>query len=221
VRIATLNPEFMLEAQRNDRFRTALNKMTHCVIDGSGLLGMLTLLRKRLSIASKLEMYHGSDLVEDLFQEFKEGQRSFYLLGGPEGMASDAAASLRARFPNFSIVGAESGGVISLEKPVERELLERVNSAHPDILLIGFGAPKQELWMAAAGDQLKVPVAIGVGGSFGFYTVKRRAPRLVRKLHFEWLWRAATEPGHAKRAFRAVVLFPIFALLSARKETAR
>jgi N-acetylglucosaminyldiphosphoundecaprenol N-acetyl-beta-D-mannosaminyltransferase len=214
IRVATLNPEFMLEARHNEPFREAIGKMTHCVIDGSGLLGVLRLFRKKLGIASSLELYHGADLAEDLFQEFKDGERSFFLLGGPDGLAEDTAASLRGRYPHIAIAGAESGGFIDADNPVKSDLLERVNAADPDILLIGFGAPKQELWMIGAGEALKAPVAIGLGGTFGFYTNKKRAPLAFRRLHMEWLWRSITEVGHFRRAWRAVVVFPWVSLLA-------
>jgi N-acetylglucosaminyldiphosphoundecaprenol N-acetyl-beta-D-mannosaminyltransferase len=216
VRVATLNPEFLLEAQHNPAFRTALNAMTHCTVDGSGLYGFLKLFRRRLNL-KHIELYHGADLAEDLFCHYYNGAKSFYLLGGPECLAEDATAALRTRYPDIKIVGAEDGGMIDLNHPVEEALLERVNKAKPDILLVGFGAPKQERWITEAGEKLAVPTAIGVGGTFGFYTDKRRAPNLVRSLHFEWLWRVCTERGHAKRAFRAVVIFPLTALSWALK----
>ncbi len=59
-----------------------------------------------------------------------------------------------------------------------------------------------------AARELEVPVMIGVGGTLGFYTHKKRAPQLLQALRLEWLWRALTEKGHAGRAFQAAVVFP-------------
>ncbi|HSI21339.1 MAG TPA: WecB/TagA/CpsF family glycosyltransferase, partial [Verrucomicrobiae bacterium] len=75
---------------------------------------------------------------------------------------------------------------------------------------------KQELWIDAARD-LPISTMVGIGGTFGFYTTKKRAPKLFRALHLEWLFRALTEPGHAKRAWRAVVVFSCVALMSLTK----
>lgn len=210
VRVATVGPEFMLEARHNERFRDALGRMTHCTIDGGGLLGLLRFGQRKLRITRPLEIYHGADLAEDLFRRYHDGSKRFFLVGGPPELAHDAAASLAARYPGIQIVGATDGGPINLDDPVDNNLMRQILAAKPDILLVGFGAPKQELWIDAA-RTLPIQVMIGVGGTFGFYTIKKRAPVWLRQLHLEWLFRSVTEAGHARRAFRAVIVFPIVA----------
>ncbi|MEZ0286499.1 MAG: WecB/TagA/CpsF family glycosyltransferase, partial [Candidatus Paceibacterota bacterium] len=177
VRVATLNPEFMLEARSNGPFREALHRMTHCTVDGTGLYWFLSRFRNRLGIGATIEHYQGADLVEDLFSTYQNGEKSFFFLGGPEGQARDAAASVRNRFPAIRIVGAESGGTISPSNPFTEAHKSLLESTNPDILLVGFGAPKQELWIDAARD-LPISTMVGIGGTFGFYTTKKRAPKL-------------------------------------------
>jgi len=209
VRIATLNPEIILEARKNPRYRQALEGMEVCSVDGFGLFFMLTVwqrLHRRLIIGR----YPGADLVEAIFQSDK----SVFLLGGQPGMglATDAAAALKTRYPNLRIVGAEGGGTIDRNNPqVDPELAARIREAKPDVLLVGFGAPRQELWISAARD-LPVPVMVGVGGTFGFYLQKKRAPQLMRSLGLEWLYRGFSESGHWGRIWRAVVVFSLYAL---------
>lgn len=209
VRIATVNPEFILEAQSNQFFRQALAQMSHCVIDGAGLFMMLKLWRRVHKTAFKTtwQRYPGADLVSDLIALYQNGQKSFYLLGGPPGLASEAATSLQERYPHLKISGSSDGGVINKQNPqVAPETLNNITEAQTDILLVGFGAPKQELWIQAARNSA-IPVMIGVGGTFGFFGQKKRAPLWLRKLNLEWLFRVLVEPGHWRRAWRAVVVF--------------
>ncbi len=213
VRIATPNPEFMLEASQNSAFRRALASMTHCSLDGSGLYFMLLFWRMFKPSQPSFEHYHGSDLVTDLFERYSDGSRRFFFLGNGQ-IVAQAAAALRQHYPQIQIVGTGDAGPVATHTVViEPELLTTLKEARPDILLVGLGAPKQELWIEAAAQELSIPVMAGVGGSLHFYTDRRRAPGLVRTLHLEWLWRAVTEPGHWRRAWRAVIVFPFQALL--------
>jgi UDP-N-acetyl-D-mannosaminuronic acid transferase (WecB/TagA/CpsF family) len=126
VRCATLNPEFMVEAGRNTAFRNALAAMTHCTIDGSGLLFFLRLWRtlygrripesRRADWSAALHRYPGADLVEDLLSRYAQGERSFFFLGGEPGgegtpgQAEQAATALQRRYPRLRLVGTASGG---------------------------------------------------------------------------------------------------------------
>ena len=209
VRIATINPEFMLEAERNPAFRKALSFMSHSIVDGSGLFFMLKLWNRKLKI-STLELYHGSDLMADLFLLYKDGSKTFYFLGGVPGNAEKAKVEIEKKYPGIRIVGTNDGGTIDPNNPVaNRQVMEEITETRPDIVTVGFGAPRQELWIMAASQELNVPVMVGVGGTLDFYTKKKRAPKWLRVLHLEWLGRVFTEKGHWKRAFRAVVLFPL------------
>lgn len=208
VRIATLNPEFALEAQNNPEFKIAVAAMTHCVIDGYGLLAALKLWRflKRKPDFRGLVQYKGADLAADLFSKYAFGEKNFFLLGGYPGQAAAAAHTIRQRYPSIHI-SAHDGGFIDKTSPqVDQSIIDEILLFKTDILLVGFGAPKQELWIRQASGQ-PVPVIIGVGGTFGFYSNKKRAPGLLRALHLEWLFRAFTEKGHWRRAFRAVFVF--------------
>ena len=212
VRIATVNPEFILEAEHNPTFLNALARMTHCTIDGAGLYFMLKFarfwLRPRLK-EMPIEHYSGADLVADLFAKYGKGEKSFFLLGGQPGMVEKAALTIQQKYPNLKIVGTDDGGVIDKNNVVlDPKLIREIEQASSDILFVGFGAPKQEIWIQSA-SKLKVPVMIGVGGTFGFYSEKKRAPHWMRALKLEWLFRALTEKGHWRRALRAAFVFPL------------
>lgn len=207
--LATVNPEFLLEARDNLTFKKALEKMDGCVIDGNGLYLLLKMWQRRKKSSFPLEHYAGADLVEDLWQKYRQGGKSFFLIGGDGQLLSQSRQSLTRRFPNLQIVGTDPMGLLSITDPeVDPDLVNRINISQADILLIGLGAPKQELWLKKARlHGLQTPVAIGVGGTFGFYSQKKRAPQFWRTLKLEWLFRGLHEKGHWKRLWRAVFVF--------------
>jgi N-acetylglucosaminyldiphosphoundecaprenol N-acetyl-beta-D-mannosaminyltransferase len=210
VRIATANPEFIELAQHHEAFRTALHQMTHVTIDGSGLYFMLKLWKITGKTNFSPDQYPGADMVRDLFERYKNGERRFFFLGGAPGVMEKAAEAVKRLYPKITIVGTAYGGIVSdQEGSVSTELTRTLTAAKPDILLVAFGAPKQELWIEAARNILSIPVMIGVGGSLDFFVQKKRAPEWMRSLHLEWLYRSISEPGHWRRAFRATILFPL------------
>ena len=211
VRIATLNPEIMLAAQDRADLRQAIASMTHCSVDGSGLFMALRAWRAVTNATWPLERYTGATLVDDLFKAYQDGSKSFFLLGGGPDLPSPEVlrSRLEQQYPGCRIAGILDPGAIAVaDIRIAPSTAEALRAAKPDIVLAGFGAPKQELWIQAA-QSLGIPVMIGVGGTFGFYTRKNRAPRLMQSLHLEWLYRTLTEKGHAKRAWRAVVVFSL------------
>ncbi len=212
VRIATPNPEFMLLARENPSFRRALEGMTHHIVDGFGLSVFLSLTKLRNTISAPTRKYSGVDFMEDLLDCYSGGEKSFALLGGDPGAAEAKAKQLREAYPAIKITSARHGGKVSETNPVDSELLRDLEAENPDILFVGFGAPKQELWIASA-TKSSIPVMVGVGGSFNFATTKKRSPRFLQTLKLEWLWRSLTEKGHAKRAWNATVTFSLLALL--------
>lgn len=224
VRIATPNPEFILLALKDAPFNKALGSMTHHTVDGFGLLLALKLIARKKRVVTPIEKYTGADLCEDLFKQFQNGEKRFALLGGLPGSAQAKRAALQKQYPNIAIPLALHGGVITTDKPLNQDLLAEIATAKPDILLVGFGAPKQEIWIQAASkhSSLKsIPVMIGVGGTLDFGVTKRRSPRTFQKLHLEWLWRSLTEKGHVKRAYQATMVFSLKVLRSLIKLASR
>ena len=213
VRIATVNPEFMVEAGRNPRFKESLGQMTHCNIDGSGLYFMLKFWNRVRKQKLSLELYHGSDMVQELFDRYQEGQKKFFLVGGHPGLSQKTATTLVARYPKIAIVGNNDGGIINPQNiQISSDLLNQLTSTNPDISLVAFGAPKQELWIQEVARNHSFAVMAGIGGSFGFFTEKKRAPQWMRSLHLEWLFRGLTEKGHWRRLLTALIIFPLQSL---------
>jgi N-acetylglucosaminyldiphosphoundecaprenol N-acetyl-beta-D-mannosaminyltransferase len=147
----------------------------------------------------------GSDLVPLICQLCaRHGWRPFFL-GAMPGVAAEAARRLEQQVAGLAVAGTHSG---SPGPDGDEESLRRIRAARPDLLLVAYGNPKQELWIARNRDLLEVPVAIGVGGSLDFVAGRaRRAPRLVRDVHLEWLWRLIMEPWRIGR----MAVLPLYA----------
>jgi N-acetylglucosaminyldiphosphoundecaprenol N-acetyl-beta-D-mannosaminyltransferase len=144
----------------------------------------------------------GADLVPRLADGAAERGKSLFFLGGREGVGKRAAALLKERYPNLIIAGIESpfvhieGEHLADAEEMDREIIERVNDARPDVLLIAFGNPKQEVWFNRNRSRLRVPVSIGVGGTFEFIAGSvRRAPVWMQRTGLEWLFRISQDPG--------------------------
>lgn len=207
--IATVNPEFIMQARKHQQFKDVLNNCSLAVPDGVGLtlIGALT--------GRKLQgRVTGVDLIDELCKEgAKKGWR-FFLLGAAEGVAEKAAYILTSKYQGLQIVGTYSG---SPEEEYDAQICDLVTNTKPHILLVAYGAgkrntpPPQDLWIARNQPKLNIPVAIGVGGSFNYITgVSKRAPKWVRVIGFEWLYRLVLEPWRWKRMLE----LPKFAFLA-------
>ncbi len=199
--IVTVNPEFVMEAQKNIKFREVLNNAALSLPDGIGIV-----LASKLSFQPLKERVTGIDIVQKLAcHAAKYGWRIFFL-GAAPGVADEAAKKLKATYPGLKVAGTYSG---SPDIQEEDNICEMIKSAQPQILLVAFGAPKQDLWIARNLQRLGVQVAIGVGGSFDFIVgIARRAPLWVQKIGCEWLYRLIKEPHRWKR----MLALPKFAL---------
>lgn len=147
------------------------------------------------------ERVTGVDLVPLLAEVLGEEKKSMYLLGGDEKVSKQAVEHLKKVNPNLEIVGTAcphifiEGQRLVLAQHRDSLLIEEINKASPDVLLISLGHPKQEIWFERIRRHVRVPLAIGIGGTFDFLTGKtKRAPQWMRSLGLEWLHRFYQEP---------------------------
>ena len=201
--IATVNPEFIVEAQKNSEFATVLNSATINTCDGAGLQWAA-----RFLYGENIPRVTGVDLVQELLKS-KTGNYKIFLLGGAEGVA----AGLRQKYPE-NIVGAESGGKLNkIVKPWVLEnndnIIEKINESGANIILVAFGQVKQEIWILGNLPLIpSVKVGIGIGGTFDYLTGKvKRPPAWMRRAGLEWLYRLVMMPERAGRIYNATVKF--------------
>ena len=129
-------------------------------------------------------------------------------MGGEDDTPVAAQFTLEKKFPDLIIAGLK--GQFPKEQSSDEELVAAINRAKPDVLLVALGHPDQEKWIYHNLDKIpSVKLAIGVGGALDFISGKlRRAPRWMRSINLEWLFRLIQEPKRLKRIRRAVLDFP-------------
>jgi N-acetylglucosaminyldiphosphoundecaprenol N-acetyl-beta-D-mannosaminyltransferase len=199
--IATVNPEFVMHARRDPEFARILDACDLCLADGIGVVWAV-----RRAGCDLRERVAGSDLVPRLAEESAaRGWRPFFL-GAMPGVAERAARVLTERHPGFEVAGTYPGSPALAD---DAESLRRIEAARPDLVLVAYGHPNQEKWIARNLERLPVPVAIGVGGSFDFIAGRvPRAPRWMRRVHLEWFYRLLRQPWRARR----MAVLPTFAV---------
>jgi N-acetylglucosaminyldiphosphoundecaprenol N-acetyl-beta-D-mannosaminyltransferase len=193
--VCTVNPEFIMIAQRDPNFFNVLNRADLCIPDGVGLLWAARYLGHPLP-----ERVTGSDGVPRIAERAAQEGWRLFLLGAAPGIADKTAEILMARYPGLKIVGTYSGSPASYE---EDELVEQVNASGADILFVAYGAPVQDKWIARNLPRLRVKMAMGVGGAFDFIAgVVPRAPLWMQRLGLEWLFRLVRQPRRIGRMLR-------------------
>jgi N-acetylglucosaminyldiphosphoundecaprenol N-acetyl-beta-D-mannosaminyltransferase len=132
-----------------------------------------------------------------------DSRQRWFLLGAAEGVAAAAGAELVRRHPGLQIAGTWSGAP---GPEHDEEICRRIEAVKPvDVLLVAYGAPKQDFWIARNQPRLRIPVAIGVGGTFNFIAGRsRRPPQIVKRLNLIWLFRLITEPWRWRRQLALV-----------------
>jgi N-acetylglucosaminyldiphosphoundecaprenol N-acetyl-beta-D-mannosaminyltransferase len=190
--IVTANPEIMMAAQKDGAYLSAINAADLVLADGVGDLYVARILGKTLP-----ERVSGSDLVPRLLESMAAEGRSVFLYGAKPGVADRAGRALEAKHPGLRIAGSENGFISD-----ETELWRRLENTQPDLLLLGLGAPRQELWMAANRERTTA-LMIGVGGLLDVFSGDvPRAPERWCRLGLEWLYRTIKQPKRIKRIMK-------------------
>lgn len=214
--IVTVNSEFVVISQNNPKFKKTLLNADLALADGVGLQIAAFLSGKRF-----MSRVPGSLLVYELLPLCQENNYKLFFLGAAPGVAEKAAENARAQYPGLQI--SWSGADPTPEGT--KEALEMITNFSPDILLVAYGAPTQDLWISQNRSSLHVPVMMGVGGTLDFLAgVASRPPHFVHQVGLEWLYRLIKQPWRWRRQLRLpVFLYLVFAerlksLLSGKSE---
>lgn len=212
--VTTPNPEFVMLARRDAEFRAVLNRAALNIPDGIGLL-----LAARLAGDTVRQHVQGTDLVLQLAADCARRNDRWFLLGGLGDVSARAGAALRRAHPGLVVAGATPGSPNSNEDEATRQTIRAAGRV--DVLLVAYGAPKQERWLDRNLAVLGIPVGIGVGGVFNYLSGDvPRAPAWVRRAHAEWLHRLITQPWRWRRQL-ALPQFAALAVASALSRRAR
>lgn len=187
--VCTANVDFVVQARHDAELRRILNGADLTLCDGTPLVWASRLLGNPLP-----ERVAGSDLVPQLIERAAgKNWRLFFLGATPEANAQ-AIANVRGQFPNVFANGF-SPPFQRLAEINNIEIAKRIRATQPDILLVAFGCPKAEKWIAANFRALGVPVTIGVGATIDFLAGRvKRAPLWMQHAGVEWIFRLWQEP---------------------------
>jgi N-acetylglucosaminyldiphosphoundecaprenol N-acetyl-beta-D-mannosaminyltransferase len=213
--VVTPNVDHAVMFQKHVGLQRAYADASLVLADGFPVLAAAKLLCRPIP-----ERVPGSDLVPALFETVNAEANAqvlapaplrVFLLGAAPGVAERAAEKIEQRWPAITVVGCYSPP-LGFEKDAAENaaILQQVAAARPDVLIVGLGAPKQELWVHAHHHEIAAPVALCVGATIDFLAgEKPRAPAWMRRVGLEWLHRMLSEPRRlTKRYMRDAWVFP-------------
>jgi N-acetylglucosaminyldiphosphoundecaprenol N-acetyl-beta-D-mannosaminyltransferase len=190
--VVTINPEIIMLAQEDEEYEKVLKSADLAVCDGVGVVWAGKIFGRKFK-----GRVHGSDLVEGIVKAIEKKPITVGFIGGQGNVALRTANCLKEKYPELKVA-------FTLEEwPQDKDL-------KCDILFVAFGSPKQEKWIYKNLSDIDVKVAVGVGGAFDFISGKvPRAPKLIRSVGLEWLFRLLIQPWRIKRQ----LALPKFVLL--------
>ena len=197
--VVTPNAEIGLECRKNQQLLDIVNKSTLVLPDGISI-----------KIASKIigvpitQKVPGIEFTEGLCAELSKRQGSIYLFGAKPGVAEIASQKLCEKYPGLKVAGIRNG---YFSEDEEKEIVDEINKAKPDLLIVCLGAPKQEIFIDKHKDHLPNCVMVGAGGSIDVFADNvKRAPKIFIKLGLEWFYRLCKEP----KRFKRIIKLPLY-----------
>lgn len=189
--VVTCNVDHIMQLKNNKEFKQVYDEADVVTADGVPVIWASKLLKKPLK-----EKISGSDIFSEIGGHLEKKQHRIFFLGAGPGIADSAAKKLKKEYPKMNIVGSYSPSY-GFEKNEEEnyKIIQMIQESKADILFVGLGAPKQEIWIHNNYKKYNVPVSIGVGATFDFLSGNvKRAPKIFQKIGMEWLWRLCSEP---------------------------
>jgi N-acetylglucosaminyldiphosphoundecaprenol N-acetyl-beta-D-mannosaminyltransferase len=199
--ICFVNTDCFNIADKDPEYRSILDGAALVLADGIGVKLAAKILNREIK-----QNVNGTDLFPRLCEGADREKARIYLLGAPPGIAEQVAAWIKDRFPTLVVAGWHDG---YYDKVEEGLIIDEIHASRTDILLVAFGAPRQEKWIHQNLERTGASVAMGVGGLFDFYSGRiPRAPVWVREIGMEWFYRFLQEPSRMwKRYFVGNTVF--------------
>ncbi len=220
--IITANALMVLAAQKNPELKQAFDQTDLVIPDSIGVVLAARLLHQRAQLCVPARI-PGIDLMGHLCQKAAQNTWKVFFLGAKPGVAEKTSQNLHKKYPGFLVAGWHDGYFIGKGQRAkglwqEQEVIQKIAQAEPDLLFVAMDVPRQDIWIRQSKNKLNAKVIIGVGGSFDVLSGQlKRAPRLMRKIGLEWLFRLIQEP---RRIFRMLKL-PVFAFLVLKEALCR
>ena len=211
--ISTPNTEIVMIAKEDEYLQEIINSSDLVIPDGIGLIYGSRIRKRPLK-----ERVTGFDLSIKLLEIANRKGYSLFLLGGKEGVAKRASENIKNKYPNIKLAGYHHGffkGSHIGYKDHEEELniIDMINESKPDIIFVGLGFPRQEIWIWENKNRIHGKVIIGNGGTMDILAGDlKRAPEIFQRLGLEWFYRLIKEPKRIKRqiALPKFILYVLF-----------
>jgi len=188
--IIVSNANDVVVSRKNIKVREAVVNSSLSVPDGFSLV----LLARMYGYPLKERVY-GPDLMLEFLKTTEGKGYLHFFYGSTDNVLKQLVTNLKKKFPKLNVSGSYSPPFRELSSEEDEEVVNMINEASADVLWVGLGCPKQQLWMYEHKDRLKVPVMVGVGAAFDFLSeTKKQAPKWMRNSGLEWLFRLVTEP---------------------------
>jgi N-acetylglucosaminyldiphosphoundecaprenol N-acetyl-beta-D-mannosaminyltransferase len=190
--IGTVNAQFYVLAEKSRSFRDCLSRAEYLCADGMPIVWIC-----KTFGGKDVPRIAGVDLIGDLCRSGASQGMRVFLLGGRPGTAAATASALSEKYPGIEIAGVSCPpwGFEQNESTLD-EVLDAIEDARPNVLFLALGAPRQELFIDRYIRPLRVPIAVGIGGSFEILSGQApRAPEWMRSKGLEWFYRFVHEPG--------------------------
>lgn len=189
--LVTANPEIVMYAKEDDEYYHLLLNADYIAPDGIGIVRAA----KKLGTPIK-ERVPGFELMLGLLELSNMHKKRVYFIGAKEEVVTQAVKNAGKVWPNLVVAGYHHGYF----DHSNNGMIERIKSLEPDLILVAFGFPRQEKWIHQYLETAEHGIAVGVGGSFDVLSGKaKRAPKIVQKLHIEWLYRLVKQPSRYRR----------------------
>lgn len=197
----------VIEAHTDPTFKAILNEATFNVADGMPIVFV-----NRMTGYPDSERAFGPDIMWAILEDSVATGASHFFYGGKRGVAEALARRLEADIEGLVVAGTYSPPFRPLTPEEEDEVVREINSSGADVIWVGLSTPKQERWIARMRDRLNVKLLCSVGAAFDYHTGSiKPAPKLMKALALEWLYRLLQEPRRLWKRYLKIV--PAFLFL--------
>jgi N-acetylglucosaminyldiphosphoundecaprenol N-acetyl-beta-D-mannosaminyltransferase len=211
--ISITNTESMYHALRRPDHMAFIRQSDISLCDGVGVIAAGAFW------GLKIDRYNGPILQLDCSAHGQNRAWRHFFYGGKEGVAEQMAEKLKEQFPRLQVVGSYCPPFRELTAAEDNDVVRMINAAQPDIVWVGLGLLKQEAWIAAHLHRVEVPWMVGVGAAFDYHSgAVPWAPRWIRSLGLEWLFRLIVQPRLRARRYWWSLLFVLEAARAAVKQ---
>lgn len=196
--VVTPNMDHIVKIETDKEFSNLYKKADLILTDGQPLIWISKFLKRPIK-----EKISGSDLFPNICELASKNNYKIFILGAKEGVAERAGVNLKEKFNNLNIVGTYSPP-FNFEKS-EKELRiinKKIKESKPDILAVALGSPKGEKFIYEHLYEYNIPLSISIGATIDFEAGEiKRAPRIISKMGFEWLFRITQDPKRLSKRY--------------------